>query len=88
MLEVPNDLWVEKKNLLKKDLLIKKINKKLNRKESLLFSFSHFDLDTEIFYLKVMKKNFPKQKWLKISQFTDSQLPTVMKKIVKKSLMN
>ena len=88
MLEVPNDLWVEKKNLLKKDLLIKKINKKLNRKESLLFSFSHFDLDTEIFYLKVMKKNFPKQKWLKISQFTDSQLPTVMKKIVKKSITN
>ncbi len=88
MLEVPNDLWVEKKNLLKKDLLIKKINKKLNRKESLLYSFSHFDLNTEIFYLKVMKKNFPKQKWLKISKFTDSQLPTVMKKIVKKSLIN
>ena len=33
MLEVPNDPWVEKKNLLKKDVLIKKINQKFLRKE-------------------------------------------------------
>ena len=88
MLEVPNDLWVEKKNLLKKDILIKKINQKFQRKETLLYSFSHFDLNTDIFYLKVMRKNFPQQKWLNISKFSDSQLPTVMKKIVEKSLIN
>ena len=57
-------------------------------KETLLYSFSHFDLNTDIFYLKVKRKSFPKQKWLKISKFSNSQLPTVMKKIVEKSLMN
>ena len=88
MLEVPNDQWVEKKNLLKKDVLIKKINQKFHRKETLLYSFSHFDLNTDIFYLKVMRKDFPQQKWLNISKFSNSQLPTVMKKIVEKSLMN
>ena len=88
MLEVPNDAWVERKNLLKKDILIKKINQKFQRKETLLYSFSHFDLNTDIFYLKVRRKSFPKQKWLKISKFSNSQLPTVMKKIVEKSLMN
>ena len=88
MLEVPNDKWVEKKDLLKKDVLIKKINRKFHRKETLLYSFSHFDLNTDIFYLKVMRKNFPKQKWLNISKFGNSQLPTIMKKIVEKSLMN
>jgi len=88
MLEVPNDLWVEKKNLLKKDVIIKKINQKFHRKDTLLYSFSHFDLNTDIFYLKVMRKNFPKQKWLNISKFANSQLPTVMKKIIEKSLMN
>ena len=79
---------LKKKNLLKKDVLIKKINQKFQRKETLLYSFSHFDLNTDIFYLKVLRKNFPKQKWLNISKFSDSQLPTVMKKIVEKSLMN
>ena len=81
MLEVPNDEWVEKKNLLKKNLLINKI-KKFNKKRSLVYSFSHFDLDTEIFYLRILKKNFPKQKWLNLSRYSKSQLPTVMKKIV------
>ena len=88
MLEVPNDAWVEKKNLLKKDVLIKNINRKFHKKETLLYSFSHFDLNTDIFYLKVRRKSFPKQKWLKINKFSNSQLPTVMKKIVEKSLMN
>ena len=88
MLEIPNDLWVEKKSLLKKDILIKKINQKFQRKETLLYSFSHFDLNTDIFYLRVRRKNFPQQKWLNISKFSNSQLPTVMKKIVAKSLMN
>ena len=88
MLEVPNDVWVEKKSLLKKDNLVKKINKNFIRKGDLSYSFSHFDLNTDIFYLKVIRKNFPKQKWLNINKFSNSQLPTVMKKIVEKSLTN
>ena len=86
MLEIPNDVWVKKKNLLKKDLLIKKINRKFNQKGSLIYSFSHFDLDTQIFYLKVLKNNFPQQKWININKYSKSQLPTVMKKIVEKTI--
>ena len=86
MLEIPNDVWVQKKTLLKKDLLIKKINRKFYQKGSLLYSFSHFDLDTQIFYLKVSKNNFPQQKWLNINKYSKSQLPTVMKKIVEKTI--
>ena len=82
MLEVPNDPWVEKKNLLKKDVIIKKINQKFNRKESLLYSFSHFDLHLEIFFKKIRKTDFPKSKWLSITKYSNSQLPTVMKKIL------
>jgi A/G-specific adenine glycosylase len=82
MLEVPNDAWVEKKSLLQKDNLIKKIDKNFVRKGDLSYSFSHFDLNTEIFYLEVMKNKFPKQKWLSINKYSKSQLPTVMKKIV------
>ncbi len=82
MLEVPNDEWVEKKSLLKKDNLVKKIDKVFEKKGNLSYSFSHFDLSTEIYYLKVTKNNFPKQKWLNISRYSKSQLPTVMKKIV------
>jgi len=82
MLEVPNDVWVAKKSLLQKDNLVKKIDKNFVRKGDLSYSFSHFDLNTEIFYLKVMKNKFPKQKWLSIYRYSKSQLPTVMKKIV------
>ncbi len=82
MLEVPNDVWVEKKSLLQKDNLVKKIDKNFVRKGDLSYSFSHFDLNTEIFYLDVMKKKFPKQKWLSIYKYSKSQLPTVMKKII------
>ena len=82
MLEVPNDVWVVKKSLLQKDNLVKKIDKNFVRKGDLSYSFSHFDLNTEIFYLKVMKNKFPKQKWLSIYRYSKSQLPTVMKKIV------
>ena len=88
MLEIPNDKWVEKKNLLQKDILIKKINRKFYKKGNLTYSFSHFDLETQIYYLKVLKKTFPQHKWLDINKYTKSQLPTVMKKIVEKSFLN
>jgi len=82
MLEVPNDEWVEKKSLLQKDSLVKEIDKNFEKKRNFSYSFSHFDLKTEIYYLKVRKGNFPKQKWLSVSRYSKSQLPTVMKKIV------
>ena len=55
MLEVPNDLWVEKKSLLEKDKLVFKLNKNYNKKGSLVYSFSHFNLHAEVFYSKIKK---------------------------------
>ena len=82
MLEVPNDNWEEKKIRLTKDKFIKKINLKFKKKGSLLYPFSHFNLSAEIFYAEINKKKFPDQKWLNLSKYNSSQLPTVMKKIV------
>ena len=55
MLEVPNDDWVEKKSLLRRDVIVNEIQKKLIRKGDLRYSFSHFDLYLEIFYKKIRK---------------------------------
>ena len=82
MLEVPNDNWEEKKNLLTKDVLIKKKNLKFKKKGPLLYPFSHFNLSAEIFYSKINKSKFPNQKWLSISNYKSSQFPTLMKKII------
>ena len=82
MLEVPNDLWVEKKSLLEKDEVMDKLGKSYAKKGSFVYPFSHFNLHTEVFYMKIKKNKFPKKKWLKISKYSSSQLPTLMKKIV------
>jgi len=82
MLEVPNDTWEEKKNLLTRDKLIKKMKLKFKKKGSLLYPFSHFNLSTEIFFVEIERNNFPNHKWLNVSKYSSSQLPTVMKKIV------
>jgi A/G-specific adenine glycosylase len=82
MLEVPNDDWVEKRSLLQRDVIVNEIPKKLIRKGDLRYSFSHFDLYVEIFYKKIRKIDYPKNKWLNINKYSNSQLPTVMKKIL------
>ena len=88
MLEVPNDNWEIKKKLLKKDNLVKKISSRFLRKGSIKYSFSHFDLHSEIYFTYIKKNSFEKSKWLRISSYTKSQLPTVMKKIVRLALDN
>ena len=82
MLEVPNDEWVEKKSLLRRDEIAKTIERKLIRKGDFSYSFSHFDLNLEIFYKKIRKIDYPKNKWLNIKKYSNSQLPTVMKKVL------
>jgi len=88
MLEVPNDDWKNKKNLLKKDDVIKKIKQRFVKKGLIKYSFSHFDLYSDIYFTRIKKNNFTKSKWLRVSLYTKSQLPTVMKKIVKQALVN
>ena len=82
MLEVPNDVWVKNKKLLTTDQDIQKIKTKLQSKGSFEYSFSHFDLETEIFYGNVKKAKLSKSNWIKKSSYSSSRMPTVMKKIV------
>ena len=80
-----------KKNLPQKFKIIGLIaagNKPFKKKGSISYSFSHFDLDAEIFFISINKNNISKGKWLKVSNYDKSQLPTVMKKIVKVALVN
>ena len=86
MLEVPNDLWVEKKSLLQNDKVVKILNSNFDSKGSIIYSFSHFNLHAEVYYKQIKKNKFPKTKWLNISKYSNSQLPTVMKKIVEVAL--
>ena len=82
MLEVPNDKWVIDKNKLVYDEIINKIKNKMLSKGVVEYSFSHFDLEAEVFYIKVQKNMFKDQKWLKVNDINKVALPTVMKKIV------
>ena len=52
MLEVPNDNWVINKNKLVLIICIDKIKNKMFSKGSVEYSFSHFDLETEVFLYK------------------------------------
>ncbi len=87
MLEIPNDKWVNKKTELKTDKLVEKFQKKLILKGKLMYSFSHFDLHVDVFFAKISKKNFTNSKWLLKSKISRSGMPTVMKKILEKSLV-
>ena len=82
MLEVPNDNWVKNKNLLIADQDVQNIKTKLQSKGSLEYSFSHFDLETEIFFGNIKKSHLSNANWIKKSSYSKSGLPTVMKKIV------
>ena len=82
MLEVPNDNWVINKNKLVHDKIINKIKDKIKLKGVVEYSFSHFDLETEVFLVVVKKDMFKNQKWVKKNNINKVGLPTVMKKIV------
>ncbi len=82
MLEVPNDAWVKNKKDLVHDKLVLNIKGKLEQKGLIEYSFSHFDLETEVFFLKVKKIHFNNYKWIKKNNVNKIGLPTIMKKII------
>ena len=86
MLEVPNDAWVKNKKSLIIDKDIKKIKIKLKSKGIFEYSFSHFNLETEIFYGNVKKAKLSNVIWIKKSTYNNSRMPTVMKKIVEMAI--
>ena len=86
MFEVPNDPWVINKNELRSDKIVQKIKKKLLLKGKVKYSFSHFDLHVDVFFGKIIKKNYSNVKWLSKRKISSSGMPTVMKKILEKGL--
>ena len=82
MLEVPNDVWVKNKKSLITDQDIQQITTNLKSKGSFEYSFSHFDLEAEIFYGNIKKEKLLNGNWIKKSAYPNSRMPTVMKKIV------
>ena len=82
MLEVPNDNWVKSKKLLSHDEMISKLKTKLKLKGSIEYSFSHFDLETDIYFGIIKKNKLSQANWIKKTHYSKSGLPTVMKKIV------
>ena len=82
MLEVPNDDWVINKNKLIQDKIINKIKKKIYFKGLINYSFTHFNIETEVYFVNVKKNNFYKYQWIKKNNLKESGLPTVMKKII------
>ena len=82
MLEVPNDNWVENKKLLSHDEMISKLKTKLKHKGSIEYSFSHFDLETDIYFGNIKKNKLSQANWIKKTHYSKSGLPTIMKKIV------
>ena len=86
MMEVPNDKWVINKKSLVCDKIALKLRKKMQLKGRIKYSFSHFDLNVEVFLTSVRKNTFPKERWIKEINIDKSGLPTVMKKIVQTAL--
>ena len=58
MLEVPNDIWVINKKNLVYDKIALRLKNKLESKALVEYSFSHFNLETEVFFIKVKKRYY------------------------------
>ena len=86
MLEIPNDEWVDAKKKLKRHDIYKALSIKYKRIGKITYSFSHFDLDIDIYKSKVMKKNYKNFNWIQSNKIDASGMPTVMKEIVKKGI--
>ena len=84
MIEVPNDNWVKNKKDLVKDNLVKLFLENLIRlNKKIIYSFSHFNLEVEIYYIKVRKTKYENHQWLALKKIDKSGMPTIMKKIIK-----
>jgi adenine-specific DNA glycosylase len=77
-----NDIWVIDKNKLVPDKITNKIKNKMLSKGFVEYSFSHFDLEIEVFCILVKKNIYKEQKWLKVINIDKVEFPTIMKKIV------
>ena len=88
MLEVPNDIWVTKKKLLVKDNLINFFQKKFIKYKPITYSFSHFDLEVDIYFAKERKRKIKNHKWILLDNINKIGMPTIMKKIIAAAKLN
>ncbi len=88
MLEVPNDEWVTEKKLLVKDNSAKFFQKKFTKCESIIYSFSHFDLEIDIYLTKERKRKIKDHEWILLNNIKEIGMPTIMKRIVAVAELN
>ena len=88
MLEVPNDKWVATKKLLAKDSSISLFKKKLTKSKSIIYSFSHFDLEIDIYLTRERKRKIKNHDWILLKNIAEIGMPTLMKKIVEIAKLN
>ena len=84
MLEMPTSNWNKNKRLIKQDKVKKLIKNKFKKINcNFFYSFSHFDLNVEIFYVKTNKIKIKDYFWYKKNKILNSEFPTIMKKIMR-----
>jgi len=88
MLEVPNDKWLTEKKLLVKDNSTKFFQNKFTRSKTIIYSFSHFDLEIDIYITKERKRKIKNHEWILLNNITKIGMPTIMKKIVDVAKLN
>ena len=65
------------------DQSVRFLRNKFIKSSTIKYSFSHFDLQIEIFFTKVKKKKINSHKWISFKNISSFEVPTVMKKIIK-----
>ena len=74
--------WKDKKHLIK-DRITRSVPVKFYKIiDNLIYSFSHFDLNVEIFYTFVKKRKIKSHYWISLNKVAKSGMPTLMKKIM------
>ena len=61
---------------------------KMSSKGMVEYSFSHFDLEIDIYLTKDRKRKIKNHEWVLLNNITRIGMPTVMKKIVKEAKIN
>ena len=54
----------------------------------IIYSFSHFDLEIDIYLTKERKRKIMNHEWILLNNITKIGMPTIMKKIVAAAKLN
>ena len=62
--------------------------KKFTKCKPIIYSFSHFDLEVDIFLTKERKRKIKNHDWILLNNIAKIGMPTIMKKIVEVAKFN